>query len=305
MPGNSKQRELSRRILRWYSHHGRALPWRNTTDPYRILLSEVMLQQTQVSRVLEMYPRFLRTFPSIRALARAKQKDVVIAWKGMGYNNRAVRLHRLARVVAGRNGRSIPDRFEELVQLPGIGRYTANAILSSAFRQRVPIVDTNVRRLLSRLILKMHSVADAASEPLVWDVAQQLLPPRAAYAWNQALMDLGATVCTARMPRCAECPVASCCRSIGVMHRGVAKQTRREPSFDGTPNRIFRGRIIELLRRHNRSRFVERQRIRTEILKGKRQGDRWLDSILNSLVKDGLVVLRKSGSGRIEALSLA
>ena len=140
LPGAARG-ELARAILRWYSHNGRSLPWRDISDPYRILVSEIMLQQTYVSRVLTKYPEFLRRFPTIRKLAAGSQKDVVVAWQGMGYNNRAVRLYRLAKTIVQDYGGRFPQSYADLLALPGIGRYTANALLSSAFGSDVPIVD--------------------------------------------------------------------------------------------------------------------------------------------------------------------
>jgi len=240
---------LHRLVLRWYAAHGRSLPWRRTRDPYRILLSEVMLQQTQVSRVLVKYRSFLRRFPDLGTLARASRKDVVLAWQGMGYNNRAVRLHTLARTVMAEHNGTLPADYESLIGLPGVGRYTANAVLASAFRRRVPIVDTNVHRVFSRLLSARESVSDRAVERFVWDEAFRLLPRVRVHEWNQALMDLGATVCTAAAPQCGVCPLCSLCHSAGLL--GPARRARRlrnEPSFRGIPNRIYRGRIVELLR---------------------------------------------------------
>lgn len=300
-----KSRELRVRLLRWYRRNGRPLPWRKTTDPYRILVSEVMLQQTQVNRVLEMYPKFLRRFPTVRTLAKARQRDVVIAWRGMGYNNRAVRLYRLAKVVAARHQAKIMDCYEDLVSLPGIGRYTANAILSSAFGMRAPIVDTNVRRVLSRLLWKMRSFSSAGDESLVWEAASALLPRRSFYDWNQALMDLGATICTARAPRCTACPVVSFCSSTGSMVHDDERRIRKESSFNGIPNRIYRGRIINLLRKNNGSKPVDLVEMKREILGGRRGGVPWFRSVLRSLEKDGLVRLTQDTQGRNQTVSLA
>ena len=288
-------RQVRSAILRWYRRHGRTLPWRSTHDPYRILLSEIMLQQTQVHRVLGVYPRFLAQFPTLRSLARAQQRDVVMAWRGLGYNNRAVRLHRLSVIVTREHGGRFPGDLETLLTLPGIGRYTARAILAFAFRRPVPVVDVNIRRFLSRRFWRLQSPAATRREAEIWKIADSALPETRAYDWNQALMDLGATVCTARRPACAFCPVRRGCPSASFMRRRTAPRQKVEPSFAGIPNRIYRGRIIEVLRSRGRGPL-------TIGTLGKRifpgyspRNRRWLASVLLSLSKDGLVRLASSG----------
>ena len=201
-----------RLLLRWFRRAGRDLPWRRTRDPYRILVSEVMLQQTQVSRVLEYYPRFLRTFPTLGQLARARPAAVRESWDGLGYYRRAANLHRLARVVINGGG-GIPGDPARLRRLPGVGPYTAGAVASFAFERPVPAVDVNVARVLRRAFHPRLGSGAAATRRL-WDTAATLLPRRgpAAWAFNQAIMELGALVCTARAPKCGACPVRrSCC----------------------------------------------------------------------------------------------
>ena len=263
-----------------------------------------MLQQTYMSRVLAKYPVFLRRFPSLQKLAGARQKDVVMAWQGMGYNNRAVRLHRLANTVVGNFGGELPRTYPDLLSLPGVGRYTANALLSSAFRKTVPIVDVNIRRVFSRIFWPMTSTAAVRPQEEIWDLAGKLVPPRGAYKWNQALMDMGAMICTARSPRCNLCPVARLCASKNSMTRVVPSTRNRSSTGDVTPNRIYRGRIIEVLRRHTR-----RQHLSTDTLGraihpryGKTRR-RWLESLLTGLEKDGLI--KRSTMGRWRRISLA
>ena len=303
---SARHRQLIRALLRWYTRHGRHLPWRNTSDPYRILVSEIMLQQTQVSRVLDRYPLFLRRFPTIRSLARSPQRDVVVAWQGMGYNNRAVRLHRLARIVVHQYRGRLPADADALLNLPGIGRYTAHAILAAAFRQQVAVVDVNVRRFLSRFFWAMPTVAAVRKAGEIWVVATRLVPRGTAYQWNQALMDIGATVCTAHRPLCTRCPVARGCSSRTSMLRAAVHPLRREASLDGVPNRIYRGRIIQELSRSN-----GRARTRADILGRRiyprftRRHDRWLSGLLASLQRDGLVVLHGNGSLSTRHVSLA
>lgn len=201
-----------RKLLVWFERHGRDLPWRRTRDPYRVLVSEVMLQQTQVARVESYYDRFLGTFPTVEALARARPARVREAWDGLGYYRRAANLHRLARDVVREHGGQIPNDVEALRQLPGIGRYTAGAVASFAFERAVPAVDTNVARVLRRAF-HPRTPKNAAGDRTVWETAARLNPTPGPRAWsiNQAIMELGAVVCTARIARCGECPVVLAC----------------------------------------------------------------------------------------------
>ena len=194
-----------RRLLAWFRRAGRDLPWRRTRDPYRVLVSEFMLQQTQVSRVLQFYPRFLQRYPDLAALARAPARRVREAWDGLGYYRRAANLHRLAKQVVARGDGKLPSEPEELRRLPGIGPYTAGAVAAFAFERRVAAVDTNVRRVLRRVF--------SCRTAKVEETAQRLQPRNgnSAWAFNQALMELGALVCTARAPKCPECPVRKDC----------------------------------------------------------------------------------------------
>ena len=278
-------------MRRWYRRYGRVLPWRGESDPYRIILSEIMLQQTQVGRVLEIYPRFLRRFPSMRSLARARQRDVVLAWRGMGYNNRAVRLHALASVLVDRQ-MSVPASAEALMELPGIGLYTAHAILSSVHGLPVPVVDVNIRRLLSRVFWRMSSTADMRSEAEIWRTAGRILPRRGVYEWNQALMDIGATICRARRPSCAGCPLGGICASRKTMTQGGERVRRSEPGLDGVPDRIYRGRIVEALRR-NESGFSAEALGKAIHPEFSRRHFRWLERVLEGLERDGLVRVRR------------
>lgn len=204
------RRAFRRRLLAWYRRNGRDLPWRRTRDPYRVLVSEVMLQQTQVSRVIPKYREWLRRYPSLGALAAASAGEVREAWYPLGYNIRPLRLRSIARAVVRRHGGRLPRSRDGLLALKGIGAYTAGAVLSFAFGRDAAILDTNVRRVLRRVwVGEDREVRDRA----LWDLAGRLLPRGRAYDFNQALMDLGATVCTARRPRCAACPLARMCAS--------------------------------------------------------------------------------------------
>ena len=293
-------------ILSWYGTSGRRLPWRGIKDPYRILLSEIMLQQTQVNRVLEKYPVFLRRFPTIRSLAAARQSDVVRAWQGMGYNNRAVRLSALAKAVVHEHSGCIPRNYDGLVALPGIGPYTARAVLSSAFGLAVPVVDVNVRRFFSRMFWRMPRFSSMRSDADVWKLAHEILPSRSAYDWNQALMDAGATVCTARSPRCQECPVAGLCASRTSMIRGSTPIRSREPTFADVPYRIYRGRIVERLRSVPRGSSLRMEVLGHAIFSGfSPRNRRWLLGLLAGLEKDGLISVRGDGGLTTTRIRLA
>ena len=230
---------MERALLAWFSEHGRDLPWRRTRDPYAILVSEVMLQQTQVARVVPSYLAWLERWPTVEALASATQADVIRAWQGLGYNRRALNLHRAARIVSEHGW---PD---DLTELPGVGRYTADAIRCFARGEAVLPADTNVRRVAARTRAEFGA--------------------RCA----QALMDLGATVCLARVPRCDACPLAELCPSRGRRYPPLRKQSRFEGSF-----RQRRARVLRLV--------AERPRA-----VGGLDGD-----ALDSLRRDGLVRLR-------------
>ncbi len=225
---------LSQRVLRWYAHHRRDLPWRRTRDAYAILVSEVMLQQTQVSRVRAKYALFLRRFPTLRALGRASLAEVLRVWSGLGYNRRARDLHRIAHATPA----GLPRTTLELDALPGVGSYTAAAVACFAHGDAVPFADTNVRRVLGRVLLGR---AATEREALVLDARE--MPRRRAAAWHHALMDLGALICTSRAPRCGECPLRTACRARG---RAAEAPRRRQTAF-ATSDRRVRGRIVAVL----------------------------------------------------------
>jgi A/G-specific adenine glycosylase len=200
-----------RKLLQWFRRHGRDLPWRRSRDPYHIVVSEFMLQQTPVARVLAYYPAFLDRYPTLEVLAAASARTVRESWDGLGYYRRAANLHRLVREVVGSRGGRIPSDPAELRQLPGVGRYTAGAIASFAFERPAAAVDTNVARVLLRAF--HPRVRGPAGIRRAWNTAEQMVPRKggAAWAFNQAVMELGALVCTARVPRCGICPVSDVC----------------------------------------------------------------------------------------------
>jgi A/G-specific adenine glycosylase len=227
------------RLIEWQRRAGRhGLPWQGTRDPYRVWLSEIMLQQTQVSTVLGYYPRFLERFPDVASLAAAPADDVMALWSGLGYYSRARHLHRCAQVVVSQHGGRFPRTASELQTLPGIGASTAAAIAAFCFNERVSILDGNVRRVLSRLLAFDGDVATVAAQRRLWVHAQALLPAEPAgddmAAYTQGLMDLGATLCTRSKPRCPDCPVGDLCaaRSAGDPARFPVKSRKLVRRFE-------------------------------------------------------------------------
>ncbi len=204
---------LARRLLTWYAAHARPLPWRGHPDPYAVWVSEVMLQQTQVATVAPYFARWMARFPTVAALAAADEQEVLALWEGLGYYRRARALHRAAQEVVARYGGRLPADPARLQDLPGIGRYTAHAIASLAFGRDVPALDGNAKRVFARVFGVEEAVDTAAGEKRLWALAAEHLPQGQAAAYNQALMDLGATVCTPRAPRCASCPLRDLCRA--------------------------------------------------------------------------------------------
>ena len=214
MPLPAARQWFRRRLLTWYGRHGRDLPWRTTRDPYRILVSEIMLQQTQVDRVLPKYHEWLEKYPSFEILAAAAEDDVVQTWRPLGYNIRPRRLHAIARESVARYGGALPSDEDTLLSFKGIGAYTAGAIRSFAFRQRAAILDTNVARVLFRVFVARGDIKAHAMRKRLWAISAVLVPHKHVFDFNQALMDLGATVCVARKPRCPACPMKGFCRSF-------------------------------------------------------------------------------------------
>jgi A/G-specific adenine glycosylase len=219
---------IRRQLLRWFDRHARDLPWRRTRDPYAIWVSEVMLQQTQVASVVPYFERFLSAFPSITALAAADEQEVLRQWEGLGYYRRARSLHRAARRVIADHAGQLPDDPETLRQLPGFGRYTANAVLSQAFDHRLPIVEANSRRVLCRLLGERENPQQSVVAERLWHAAETLLPSRRAGAFNQALMELGALICTPNEPACPRCPLAKqCAAHLAGLQQAIPPRARR------------------------------------------------------------------------------
>lgn len=229
-PDAAACRRIRRRLLTWFDRAQRELPWRRDRDPYRIWVSEIMLQQTQVATVIPYFERFLQAFPDIPALAAADEQDVLRLWEGLGYYRRARDLHRAARQLATNHGGVFPDDPAIITQLPGIGRYTLGAILSQAFDRRLPILEANSERVLCRVLACTDDPTKGSVRKQLWQVAEQLLPVKRSGAFNQGLMELGALVCTVSTPRCLLCPIAADCeaRKRGIQDQLPRKEKRPE-----------------------------------------------------------------------------
>jgi A/G-specific adenine glycosylase len=222
---------MNRQLLAWYKHNQRSLPWRKTNDPYRIWISEIMLQQTQVDTVIPYYHRFLKAFPTVSSLAGAPLQDVLKVWENLGYYSRARNIHAAARMIVEKFNGRIPDNLEELQTLPGIGLYTAGAILSIAYGQAIPAVDGNVRRILCRLFAIRKPVDDTREQKQLQKLAASLIPDKHPGDFNQAMMDLGATICKAKNPDCSRCPVAGHCKARLHDLQNILPITRKAPAI--------------------------------------------------------------------------
>jgi len=241
------EKRLQKRLKSWYNRNKRDLPWRKTRDPYRILVSEIMLQQTQVATVIPYYLRFIRTFPMVALLARSPLQNVLKLWEGLGYYSRARNLHRAAQAIHEQWNDQVPSTVEGLSALPGIGRYTAGAVASIAFDVAAPILDGNVRRVLCRIFAIRKDPRDAVVQERLWGLAEELLPERNVGDFNQAMMELGATVCLPRTPSCSVCPVREYCRAhrLGLQNRlPVRIEGRAIPHNDVAVALIQNGRSL-------------------------------------------------------------
>ncbi len=232
---------FAEKLLAWYDEQGRSLPWRKTKDPYRILVSEVMLQQTQVDRAVPKYEAWLKAFPDWQALAAASRAEVLKLWSGLGYNNRAVRLHALAKLVVEELGGVLPETEEELVKLPGIGPYTAGALMAFAHNRPGKCIDVNIERIVKRVFFPKHNI----TKKMVEEEFLLSFPEGKATKYANALMDFGSLICTASKPRCDACPLFDDCESKGERPEEHAeRKKRRQPKFHGS-NRWWRGRILK------------------------------------------------------------
>ncbi|SRR5258707_4815554 len=298
-------------LLSWYASAKRALPWRATDDPYAILVSEIMLQQTQVERVLPKYHQFLAAFPTLADLANAPTAEVISAWVPLGYNRRAVSLQTIARQVNAEYDGRLPETIAELLKLKGIGRYTAGAIACFAHHQQVATVDTNIYRVLHRVFLGLEHPEPKLNTEAMFTFAAQVLPIGQAYDWNQALMDMGATICTSANPQCARCPLQECCAAYGEMSqqslfpsgmvlRQLRKVAEKRATYASQPftssNRYFRGRTVDHLRTLSAGEALPLDEL-GPVIKADFQAEDlpWLEKLVVGLERDGLVVWTEQG----------
>lgn len=313
-PAETELAILQQHLLAWFATAARDLPWRKTRDPYQVLVAEIMLQQTQVERVRPKYAAFLEAFPTLEDLAGAPTAEVIRMWAGLGYNRRAVNLQRTARAVLEEHSGTFPRSVAELRQLPGIGPYTAGAVACFAFEQDVAFMDTNIRRVLRRCLVGPEDQPPATPDRELLTLGQAVIPSGQGWTWNQAIMELGALICTATTPTCWRCPLRTDCRAYAAWRsadeqvfattpaadtpyppvrrpvRRVAE--RREAPFVGS-NRYYRGRVIAALREIEPGTTLTLEQL------GPRLRDDytsehlpWLRELLAGLVRDGLVALR-------------
>lgn len=282
--------DFTRSLLSWYQRNARSFPWRVASiDPYVVLVSEIMLQQTQAQRVAEALPRFLLQFPTVDALARASNAQMIRQWRGMGYNSRALRLRDAAQQIVEHHNGTVPRDVDTLRALPGIGPYASASIAAFAFNQRVVVLDVNVRRVYSRWIRQQCTTIDVERDDVLTQFAQQVIPARASARWHHAVMDLGATICTARKPLCTSCPMADLCPSANAL-TPAQRVKRTEPLFRGQPQRLWRGRFVDALR------DAPKGLTRTQLLAvtgvGTLTSDEraWFEALIVTLQRDGVVM---------------
>jgi A/G-specific adenine glycosylase len=226
----AEKRNIQKSLLGWFDREQRDMPWRRTGDPYPIWVSEIMLQQTQVKTVIPYFERWMKSFPTLQKLARSREETVLKHWEGLGYYSRARNLHRAAKIVVKELKGRVPDTYDTLIELPGIGRYTAGAIMSIAFDQPVPVLDGNVKRVLSRLFVMQGNGVPSAHENRLWETSADLVPAKRPGDFNQAMMELGATVCLPKKPLCLVCPLQKRCEAQqqGVVEKFPAPKIRAQ-----------------------------------------------------------------------------
>lgn len=288
----AKREEVREALLSWFGERARDLPWRRTRDPWRVLVSEVMLQQIQVKRAIPFYERFLESFPTVYALADAPLAEAIRVWGDLGRYRRVVYLHKTARIVTEEHRGRIPSDPDDLVKLPGIGPYTAGAIACFAFERDVAFLGTNMRRVLQRFYFGPKAQKPVTEKELL-SLAAELVPPGGGWRWNQALMEAGALVCTARRPLCEDCPLRGGCRArLEAASTGWPKSGRKGPAYRyEDSNRYYRGRVLAELREDSRAggEGLALREICRRVKEDFDEGDaRRLHAVVESLVRDGL-----------------
>ncbi len=317
MPEHSSTQQ---QLLEWFAANGRDLPWRRTRNPYQILVAEIMLQQTQVDRVLPKYAAFLEQFPTVEALAAASTAEVIRAWQGLGYNRRAVNLQRAAQALVAAGYPATPEAFPStpagLRELPGIGAYTAGAVACFAFERDVAFLDTNIRRVVRRLLVGPEDQPPETSEAQLTALAAELVPTGQGWAWNQAIMELGALICTAARPQCWRCPLRERCAAYAAWSAAdtnllaftPAPKLRRkaaEQPFHSS-NRYFRGRIIEALRQLADHEAHPLAQLGPLVKEGWDAAElAWLAKLATGLANDGLLVWREQPGDDLALWSVA
>ena len=293
---NDTDTDIALRLAAWWESNARDLPWRfGRATAWGVLVSEVMSQQTQMSRVVPYWTAWMERWPDARALADAPKAEVITAWGRLGYPRRALRLQECARTVAERYDGELPRTYDELVALPGVGDYTASAVMSFAFGERIAVIDTNIRRVLARAFRGEESLGGSASQ-VEREMARRLLPEsdKVSVVWNQAVMELGATVCMAIAPLCESCPIAGQCAFLRNGRPGLGqRRTRPRQRFQGTDRQV-RGLVLEALRGLPSGGTLERARVE-RLWEDRVQ----LDACVASLDDDGLVEMLPDGSLRL------
>ena len=312
MVASPRLHHIQQTLIEWFRRHGRDLPWRRTRDPYRILVSEIMLQQTQVDRVLPKYHAFISLFPTVEALAAAAPGDVIRAWAGLGYNRRALNLQRSGRAVIEEHGGTFPDTPEALRQLPGIGPYTAGALACFAFERDVAFMDTNIRRVIRRVFTGPDEAEPQPSERELLRLAADAVPLGQGWLWNQAIMELGAMVCATR-PRCGICPLRGDCQAYQAWRdadenvfdmpqpasRRARKVAERAAPY-GASNRFFRGRVVDALRPLPAGATMSLCELGPRVKEGWTENDApWLRQVVRGLAEDGLIVIEEHADGDV------
>ncbi len=298
-PSLAKITAFQTHLLAWWQANRRDLPWRETRDPYAILVSEVMLQQTQVERVIPHFERWLERFPTVQALAKAPTAEVILHWAGLGYNRRAVNLKRTALAVVERGG-TFPRDVESLQSLPGIGPYTAGAVACFAFEQDVAFIDTNMRRVLHRVFLGPEAPGPFANDRELTALATVTLPDGQGWDWNQALIEFGALHCTARKPLCVICPLQRECAAWPEIESRIVKRLNglkatKEGPFKES-NRYFRGRVVDALR-DNRESGITVAELGSIVRPEFTEGDvPWLMKLVQGLERDGLAAIAEEST---------
>ncbi len=300
-----RSRAIGRALLGWHARNGRHdLPWRRDRGAYRVTVSEFMLQQTQVDRVIPIFGAFVARWPTLTDLAQARRGDVVRAWRGLGYNSRAVRLHELARIVGDEFGGRLPRNREQLARLPGVGPYTLRAIRAFAFNANEVALDTNVRRIVHRVRFGLEWPPKVAVAELD-AAAGEMLPRGRGFDWNSALMDLGAAICTARAPQCSICPIRDHCVAAPVDIAALAALSRHHARPRGPQERLpfeqttryLRGRVVEVLRDLGPEHAISLLDLKRRLpLAAQARGAAELATIVARLARDGVVEITPTGA---------